>query len=281
MIVNTTAAINSVSLLAAARDVLDTWWGAIYYRHTEWFLLSLVSALYAYTIYYGLGLFFLFIDLTKWPEWFYEYKIQKTPLDKRTLRKMIIVVALVTLGMTGPCFYLVAYISAHSDRWGVRVERELPPVEEIVRDFIAFGVIEEVIFYYSHRLMHVPFLYKRIHKLHHEFKSPVALAAGYAHPIEELISNLLPLFLPAVVMNSHIVTYWLIVTVGIVTTLYDHSGYAIPWIPLGIHPFFHDYHHESFRYNFGVLGLLDWFHGTWKVRGDFDPKRLTDPKFED
>jgi methylsterol monooxygenase len=32
--------------------------------------------------------------------------------------------------------------------------------------------------------MHHGALYRRIHKQHHEFKAPFALAALYAHPIE-------------------------------------------------------------------------------------------------
>lgn len=41
---------------------------------------------------------------------------------------------------------------------------------------------------FTHRTMHrIPVLYKRIHKLHHEFSAPFGLAAEYAHPIEILI----------------------------------------------------------------------------------------------
>ena len=42
----------------------------------------------------------------------------------------------------------------------------------------------QVCFFYTHWAMHHGALYRRIHKQHHEFKAPFALAALYAHPIE-------------------------------------------------------------------------------------------------
>lgn len=41
--------------------------------------------------------------------------------------------------------------------------------------------------YWAHRAMHYGPLYKKIHKLHHEFSAPFGLAAEYAHPIEILV----------------------------------------------------------------------------------------------
>jgi len=36
---------------------------------------------------------------------------------------------------------------------------------------IAFCIIvEEVLFYYSHRMLHHPRFYAKVHKIHHEFK---------------------------------------------------------------------------------------------------------------
>lgn len=41
--------------------------------------------------------------------------------------------------------------------------------------------------YWAHRALHYGPLYKKIHKLHHEFSAPFGLAAEYAHPLEILI----------------------------------------------------------------------------------------------
>ena len=38
-----------------------------------------------------------------------------------------------------------------------------------------------------------------------------------------------------------------------------HSGYHLPLL---FSPEFHDYHHLKFNQCFGVIGLLDFLHGT-------------------
>lgn len=40
------------------------------------------------------------------------------------------------------------------------------------------------------RLLHHPYLYKHVHKLHHEWTAPIGIVAIYAHPVEYLTSNL-------------------------------------------------------------------------------------------
>ena len=73
--------------------------------------------------------------------------------------------------------------------------RETPSIGSIVLELPIFLLVEEVGFYYSHRLLHRPLLYRTIHKLHHDWVSPVGLAALYSHPVEHLLSNLVPVAL--------------------------------------------------------------------------------------
>ena len=47
---------------------------------------------------------------------------------------------------------------------------------------------------------------------------------------------------------------WLLIAT--VITINAHCGYHYTDC------LFHDFHHEKTKYNFGVLGALDWFHGT-------------------
>lgn len=41
-----------------------------------------------------------------------------------------------------------------------------------------------------------------------------------------------------------------------------HGGYRFPWFVVGDQPNFHDYHHEKFVGNYGLLGVLDYTHDT-------------------
>lgn len=47
---------------------------------------------------------------------------------------------------------------------------------DVAKEMVGFLVIEEVGFYYGHRLFHLPMFYKRIHKQHHLFTAPIGIA---------------------------------------------------------------------------------------------------------
>src|SRR4051795_10360295 len=49
---------------------------------------------------------------------------------------------------------------------------------------LAFVLIEDTIFYWAHRALHVPWLFRRVHARHHRFRFVRAHAAEYAHPLE-------------------------------------------------------------------------------------------------
>lgn len=69
---------------------------------------------------------------------------------------------------------------------------KLPTFQWVLYELSVCILCEELLFYYSHRLLHHPRIYKFIHKRHHEWTSPIAITAIYCHPIEHVFSNLLP-----------------------------------------------------------------------------------------
>jgi sterol desaturase/sphingolipid hydroxylase (fatty acid hydroxylase superfamily) len=145
-------------------------------------------------------------------------------------------------------------------RRGLQVDSEnFPIIKTITRDFMVFLIIEEIGFYYGHRAMHTPLLYKRFHKIHHEWTSPIGMGCIYAHPVEHIACNLLPVVAGPLVMKSHLFTLWLWLTLAVFTTITHHSGYHVAFLSS---PERHDFHHLKFNTNSGVLDVLDILHGT-------------------
>lgn len=149
------------------------------------------------------------------------------------------------------------------------VDAPIPNLDQAVMQLAVFVLMEEIFFYYGHRLMHSPFWYKRIHKQHHEWTAPIGIIALYAHPFEHVTGNLLPVVVGPIICQSHLGLVWIWFTFGMLTTVNTHCGYHFPFF---FSPRAHDYHHEKFNEVFGVMGWLDEFHGTnknWKKTESF------------
>jgi len=60
----------------------------------------------------------------------------------------------------------------------------------------------DTLFYWCHRALHTPALYRAIHKQHHEFRATTVWASEYFGPVD-MVLNVAPGVVPAVLMQSH------------------------------------------------------------------------------
>uniref|UniRef100_A0A1L8DYC4 Putative c-4 sterol methyl oxidase n=1 Tax=Nyssomyia neivai TaxID=330878 RepID=A0A1L8DYC4_9DIPT len=212
-----------------------------------------------FLVYWVFGGLYTLMDITNKPAALRRYKIQpgtNEPVDNKRLMQVISTVLfnqfVVGIPMSMAGYKLMTYR-------GLVPLRELPTFHWVLLELAVCILIEELGFYYSHRFLHNKYLYKYIHKQHHEWTAPISVTAVYCHPLEHFFSNLLPPFLGVFIMGSHVATAWLWFFLAILSTLNAHSGYHLPFFPSSEA---HDFHHLKFTNCFGILGVLDRLHGT-------------------
>ncbi|XP_053297366.1 fatty acid hydroxylase domain-containing protein 2 [Pleuronectes platessa] len=245
----------------ASGDFWQDMWTRLYvaFEGHETALFFLWTALIPTVAFWTPNFLLLLADTTGKPSFITRYRIQadkNSPVDTAKLRHAIKTVVFNHFLISGPMMVAVYFVMS----WrGNACDPELPTFHWALMQFAIFSLVEELMFYYSHRLFHHPSLYKHYHKQHHEWTAPIGLVCIYAHPLEHMLSNMLPVVMGPMLLGSHVTTTCLWLCMVLWSTTISHCGYHLPLLPS---PEFHDYHHLKFTQNFGVLGVLDRLHGT-------------------
>jgi sterol desaturase/sphingolipid hydroxylase (fatty acid hydroxylase superfamily) len=211
-------------------------------------------------LYWGISAFFALMDFWR-PTWFHQFKIQ--PMNHATPKRYLYVtfwVIVNQLMVSLPAGWVVR--RWHEVNGGLRPLFPTPPATEVIKHFFICEALFQVLFYSFHVLFHQGALYRTIHKKHHEQTFPYAVSAAYAHPLEHVIVNTIPMLLGPFILKMHWSTNVLWMGYRIIETLSAHSGYDVPFLPNGV---FHDVHHSAFVGNYGVnMGfiIMDAIFGT-------------------
>ena len=121
--------------------------------------------------------------------------------------------------------------------------------------FIISVIASQFLFYWAHRMMHTKYL-KKFHNIHHKVIIPIGISALYAHPIDALLGNILPMGIIPILLGFHpyiihvLITYMLFITIVL-----GHSNIK------GLTNT-HDLHHKYKQYNYGS-SRLDKLFGTY------------------
>lgn len=221
------------------------------------------------------GVFFTSLDLWHRPERFYRTKLQPLhpydPFGGPRNPSLFATLLLVALAFAAELPALLAFQwITHRLGSGVRTLYSPPGWAEIAFAIVGLTICSEIGFYFTHRLLHqVPFLYRHVHKYHHQFRTPIALAAEAQHPVEMVLCTAFGMTFWPFLFGTHAQVLIIGTCIGTFSSMSDHCGY---WLFGGGHqPFFHDWHHEVNNGNYGFLGLMDWVFGTsvkWKATSE-------------
>lgn len=124
---------------------------------------------------------------------------------------------------------------------------------------LVYLFIHDAYFYWTHRLMHRPRLFRLMHAVHHDSRPPTAWAAMAFHPLEALSGALL---IPTLTFVVPIHVAALGVVLGVMTFfgVANHMGWELfpkPWLDglFGrwmITASHHHLHHRYYRCNYGL-----------------------------
>ncbi|PXF50094.1 Methylsterol monooxygenase 1-3 [Gracilariopsis chorda] len=153
------------------------------------------------------------------------------------------------------------------ERIGITRDGPIPKPLVMLIQIAYFFLVEDFLNYWFHRWLHLPWLYKHIHSVHHKYDSPFGLVAAYAHPAEVVILAI-PTFVGPVAVGPHLYTLMIWQAFRNFEAIDIHSGYEFPYSLKTLFPAYagtkhHDYHHYMHSGNFAsIFTWCDRLYGT-------------------
>ncbi|MFM5914940.1 MAG: sterol desaturase family protein [Chakrabartia godavariana] len=124
---------------------------------------------------------------------------------------------------------------------------------------LAFLALHDTWFYWTHRWMHRPRLFRIAHAVHHESRPPTAWAAMSFHPWEAVTGAVV---IPALVflIPIHVAALGTVLAIMTIMGVGNHMGWEMfprwlvhgpagKWLITATH---HQKHHEAYRGNYGL-----------------------------
>jgi len=137
-------------------------------------------------------------------------------------------------------------------------------------------IMHDTYFYWLHRIMHHPRLFKWFHLVHHRSTNPSPWAAYAFHPLEAIVESMIfVVFLFTIPVHSiHLIFFFVF---SLTYNVYGHLGFELypkgfnkhwlgKWMNTSVS---HNLHHQYFKGNYGLyFTIWDRLMGT--MRADYD-----------
>lgn len=129
-------------------------------------------------------------------------------------------------------------------------------------------VVYETYYYWLHRFMHLPVVFKHVHKIHHRSVHPTVYSSFAFHPLEAALQFV---FFPVVIATIplHYLAVLFVFIVMTVSAVINHSGVEVFKHKSLLHHVIgathHEMHHQNLKRNFGLY--FTWWDKWMKTEG--------------
>lgn len=236
----------------------------------DWWLLEAFSIVSDYFIFASIA-FVLFYVLLKKPMWF--RKVQKK-MPKMSDYRRDIMYSLISVSIFATMGLFVFYFGREYTNTYANISDYGIPY--YILSWVLMFLIHDTYFYWMHRAMHHPFLFKHVHLVHHKSTNPSPWTAYAFHPIEGFLEALIiPIIAFSIPTHFGAMSMFFLFQIGY--NVYGHLGFEI--YPKGFHKTWlgkyvntsvaHNLHHDKFHGNYGLYFLI-WDRILGTVRSDYD-----------
>lgn len=239
------------------------------FTHPGWFALTVLVLLMIITGRYFLvaGLFHCIFYVWFSKKW-QQHKLHQRPYSRkqflREVKYSVITGAIFSLAGAGTLvLWQEGYTQVYTDVFAFGLW--YLPVS-----FLLSLLIHETYYYWIHRWMHRPRIFRWVHKVHHDSNITSPWTAFSFHPLEGVLQAvILPLILMVVPLHPYIILAQLVFMS--ISSVINHLEIEIfpTWFyrhPVGrwlIGATHHSMHHKQFKYNYGLyFTFLDKLHKT-------------------
>ncbi len=174
--------------------------------------------------------------------------------------------ATLILSSLGLVLYLVDFKSFSK----IYLDINAYPLVYLPISFVLLVFIQDTYFYWTHRLMHLPKVYRIVHRTHHGSTNPTPWAIFNFHPLEVLLEYaVLPVLLLLIPVHISVLAVFILWLIGF--NLLGHLGFEIfpawflkhpvtKWLNTSTH---HNMHHQLVGCNYGLyFNFWDTWMGT-------------------
>ena len=123
---------------------------------------------------------------------------------------------------------------------------------------LMYMLLQETYYYWTHRWMHIPAVYRMVHKVHHDSHIASPFTAFSFHPLEGLLQAIfLPILLMIIPIHYYVIIFLLVIMSF--SSVINHLDIEIypkkafnSWAKWVIGATHHSLHHKYYKYNFGL-----------------------------